>query len=54
MWSRQSGTEKISGVTITTGSTMVLDSSGTCDGEFRIPFTAEQAPKSQENLNGDS
>ncbi len=31
--SRQSGTEKISRVTVATGSTIVLDSSGTCDGE---------------------
>ncbi len=34
--SRQSGTEKISRVTIATGSTMVLDSSGACDGERRM------------------
>jgi hypothetical protein len=34
--SRQSGTEKISRVTTATSSTMVLDSSGTCDGEHRM------------------
>jgi hypothetical protein len=34
--SRQGETGKISRVTIATGSTMVLDSSGTCDGESRM------------------
>jgi hypothetical protein len=34
--SRQSGTEKISRVTIATGSTIVVDSSGTCNGERRM------------------
>jgi hypothetical protein len=34
--SRQGGTEKISRVTTATSSTMVLDSSGTCDGERRM------------------
>jgi len=33
---QQSGREKISRATVATGYTMVLDSSGTCDGERRM------------------
>jgi hypothetical protein len=38
MWAgkAESGTEKISRVTIATGSKMVLDSSGSCDGDRRM------------------